>query len=172
MQGSSTALTATRLFDLLHINAKFTNDDQDAALQKLRKGEIAALAFVAAKPAPFFQAIDAADGLHLLSIPLTPAVAAAYVPSRITAADYPGLVANDQPTDTIAVGTVLVAADLRNIAERYRNVANFVDALFTNFQGCWRRVTIRSGRRSISPPNFRAGRVTPRRSNGCSGTRL
>ena len=114
VQGSGTALTATRLFGLLHINAKITNDNQDAALQKLRNGEIAALAFVVAKPAPFFQAIDPADGLHLLSIPLTPAVASAYVPSRITAADYPRLVANEQPTDTIAVGTVLVAADLRN----------------------------------------------------------
>src|SRR4051794_15814116 len=44
-------------------------------------------------------------------------------------------IASEQPTDTIAVGTVLVAADLRNSAERYRNVTNFIDTLFTNFQG-------------------------------------
>jgi TRAP-type uncharacterized transport system substrate-binding protein len=150
MQGSSTALTASRLFNLLQVNTKIANDNQDAALQKLRNGEIAALAFVAAKPAPFFQAIDTAEGLHLLSIPLTPAVAGAYVPSRITAADYPRLVAGEQPTDTIAVGTVLVAADLRNLADRYRNIAEFIDALFTNFQGLlapghhpkWREVNI------------------------------
>src|SRR3954471_21135131 len=54
LQGSDTALTATRLLGLLHINAKITNDGQHAALQKLRNGEIAALAFVVAKPAPFF----------------------------------------------------------------------------------------------------------------------
>ena len=77
MQGSSTALTTTRLFNLLRINVKIANDNQDAALRKLQNGEIAALAFVAATPAPFFQAIDATDGLHLLSIPLTPAVASA-----------------------------------------------------------------------------------------------
>ena len=150
VQGSSTAFTAIRLFNLLGINAKITNDDQDAALQKLRNGEIAALAFVVAKPAPFFQAIDAADGLHLLSIPLTPAVTGAYIPSRITAADYPRLVASEQPTDTIAVGTVMVAADVRNLSDRYRNLADFVDALFTNFQGLlapghhpkWREVNI------------------------------
>src|SRR3954469_6077435 len=150
VQGSSTALTATRLLSLLHINAKITNDGQHTALQKLRNGEIAALAFVVAKPAPFFRDIDTAEGFHLLSIPLTPAVAGAYIPSRITAADYPHLVANEQPTDTIAVGTVLVAADLRNSAERYRNLANFIDALFTNFQGLltpghhpkWREVNI------------------------------
>jgi TRAP-type uncharacterized transport system substrate-binding protein len=150
VQGSSTALTTTRLFNLLSLNVKITNDSQDAALQKLRNGEIAALAFVAAKPAPFFQTINATEGLHLLSIPLTPAIAGPYVPSRITAADYPRLVAGDQTTDTIAVGTVLVAADLRNLSDRYRNVANFIDALFTNFQGLlapgydpkWREVNI------------------------------
>jgi len=77
-------------------------------------------------------------------------VTGTYVPSRITAADYPRLVANEQSTDTIAVGTVLVAADLRNLSDRYRNIANFVDALFTNFQGLstpghhpkWREVNI------------------------------
>jgi uncharacterized protein len=149
-QRSSTALTTAHLFNLLGVNTRIANDSQDAALQKLRNGEIAALAFVAAKPAPFFQALDTTDGLHLLSIPITPAVAGAYVPSRITAADYPRLVANDQPIDTIAVGTVLVATDLRNLPDRYRNVANFVDALFTNFQGLlapghhpkWREVNI------------------------------
>src|SRR4051812_12505563 len=81
--GSSTALTATRLFNMLHVNAKVTNSNQDAALQKLRNGEIAALAFVVAKPDPFFQALDTTDGHHLLSIPLTQGVAQAYVPSRI-----------------------------------------------------------------------------------------
>ena len=79
VQGSSTALTTTRLLNLLRLNVKIANDNQDAALRKLQNGEIAALAFVAAAPAPFFQAIDATDGLHLLSIPLTPAVASAYV---------------------------------------------------------------------------------------------
>jgi TRAP-type uncharacterized transport system substrate-binding protein len=150
VSGSDTALTATRLLGLLHINAKTTNDGQHTALQKLRNGEIAALAFVVAKPAPFFEALRTTNGLHLLSIPLTPEVGGAYVPSRITAADYPGLVANEQLIDTVAVGTVLVAADLRNSAERYRNVTNLIDALFTNFQGLlapghhpkWREVNI------------------------------
>jgi TRAP-type uncharacterized transport system substrate-binding protein len=150
VQGSNTALTTTRLFNLLRINPKIANDNQDAALQKLRNGEIAALAFVAAKPAPSVQSIDATDGLHLLSIPLTPAVAGAYVPSRITAADYPRLVTSEQSIDTIAVGTVLVAADLRNLPDRYRNITDFINALFTNFQGLlmpghhpkWREVNI------------------------------
>ena len=172
VQGSSTAFTTTRLFDLLHINAKITNDNPDAALQKLRNGEIAALAFVAAKPAPFFQAIDAADGLHLLDIPLTPAVAGAYVPSRITAADYPRLVASEQPTDTIAVGTVLVAADCETSPTVTATLPISSTRCSRTFKGCLRRVIIRNGGRSISPRSFRAGCVTLRHGNGCSGMRL
>jgi uncharacterized protein len=150
VRGSGTALTAGRLFNLLGVSPRIANDNQNSALQKLRNGEIAALAFVAAKPAPFFQAIDATDGLHLLGIPLTPAVIGAYVPSRITADDYPRLVAAEQSTDTVAVGTVMVATEARNLSDRYRNIADFIDALFTNFQGLlapghhpkWREVNL------------------------------
>lgn len=150
VQGSSTALTASRLFDLLNIKPKMATDSQPVALEKLRKGEIAAIAYLAAKPAPFFRDLKSGDGLHLLGIPLTQAVTGAYAPTKITADDYPGLIAADQPADTIAVGNILMAADLRMIPDRYRNIANFVDVLFTGFQGLltpghdpkWREVNI------------------------------
>jgi TRAP-type uncharacterized transport system substrate-binding protein len=133
LRGSGTAFTAGRVFELLKIPVTVTNDSQDVALQKLRSGEIAALAFVAAKPSPFFQVLKAGDGLRLLGIPLNPALTGTYAPTRITSTDYPDLVAPDRPADSIAVGNVLMAADLRQIPERYRNVATFVEALFTGF---------------------------------------
>lgn len=131
---SGTALTATRLFNNLKLAVRTTNDSQDVALQKLRSGQIAAMAFLVAKPAPIFQNLKEKDGLHLLSIPMAPAVIQAYAPTQIVAADYPDLIRPDQPVDTIAVGNILMAADLRMVPERYRNVANAVDALFTGFQ--------------------------------------
>jgi uncharacterized protein len=133
-RGAGTEITAGRLFDILQIPVVPTYDDQDVALEKLRKGEIAALAFVAGKPAPLFRDIAGEDGLHFLPIPLNPAVTAAYVPTRLTVADYPGLVPWDQPVDTVAVGAVLAAANLQVGSERYRNLVNFVDAFFTRFQ--------------------------------------
>jgi TRAP-type uncharacterized transport system substrate-binding protein len=150
VKDSGTAITAPRLFGLLGIKPKWATDNQEVALQKLRRGEIAAIAFVAAKPAPLFQSLKSGDGLHLLGIPLNQAVTAAYAPSRITTADYPNLVAADHPADTIAVGTVLMAADLRTIPDRYRNLSNFIDAFFTGFQRLlepghdpkWREVNI------------------------------
>jgi uncharacterized protein len=147
---SGTAATASRLFGLLGVGAKFATDRPAVALEKLRRGEIAAIAYVAAEPAPFFQALKPGGGLHLLNIPLTRAVTAVYAPTRITAADYPNLVAPDQPIDTIAIGNVLMAADLHSIPERNHNLANFIDTFFTGFQGLlapgydpkWREVNI------------------------------
>ena len=133
-RGAGTEITAGRLFEILQIPVLPAYDDQEVALEKLRKGEIAALAFVAGKPAPLFRIVAGEEGLHFLPIPLNPAVTAAYVPTRLTVADYPGLVPWDQPVDTIAVGAVLAAANLQVGSERYRNLVNFVDAFFTGFQ--------------------------------------
>src|SRR5271166_5745369 len=150
LRGAGTAITAGRLFDLLKIPVTPTYDDQAVALEKLRKGEIAAVAFVAGKPAPLFRNLAGEDGLHFLAIPLQPAVTAVYVPTRLTVADYPGLVAPDQPVDTVAVGAVLAAANLQVGSDRYRNLVNFVEAFFTGFQSLldpghhpkWREVNI------------------------------
>ncbi len=150
VRGGGTEITATRLFGLLNIPIVTTNDDQGVALDKLRRGEIAALAFVTGRPAPIFRDLIGESNLHFLAVPLNPAVTAAYVPSRLTAEDYPALIPYNHPVDTIAVGAVLVVANLQPGSERYRNVVNFVDAFFTGFQSLllpghhpkWREVNI------------------------------
>ncbi len=134
LRGGGTEVTATRLFALLNIPIVVTNDDERAALDKLRRGDIAAMAFVAGKPAPIFRDLIGENNLHFLAIPLNPAVTAVYVPARLTADDYPALIQYNQPIDTIAVGAVLAVANLQPDSDRYRNVVNFVDAFFTGFQ--------------------------------------
>ena len=134
-RGGGTAITAGRLFDLLKVSVSVTNFDQQTALEKLKKGEIAAMAFVAGKPAPIFRALRQSDNLHLVSVPLDAKVTAVYVPTRLSNADYPDLVAQDKSVDTIAVGAALYVANLTPDSDRYRNVAAFVDAFFTQFQG-------------------------------------
>jgi TRAP-type uncharacterized transport system substrate-binding protein len=150
LRGSGTSITATRLFDLLKLTVTMVNDSQEVALDKLRRGEIAALAFVAGKPAPLFLPLKGNDGLHFLAVPINEGISKVYIPARVSAADYPGVIPEDKPVDTIAVGNVLVVADLRQVPERYRNVANFVDIFFTGFQPLltpghhpkWNEVTI------------------------------
>src|ERR1700732_313105 len=134
LPGSGTAITASRLFDSLKIAVTVTNDSQEVALDKLRRGEIAAVAFVAGKPAPLFMGLKGDDGLHFLTVPFNPAASSAYAPTQLSAADYPGLVAQGRPVETVAIGSVLAVADLRQLTGRYRNVDNFVDIFFTEFQ--------------------------------------
>lgn len=132
--GSGTAITAGHLFDRLKLRVTATHDSPRVALDKLRKGEIAAVAFVTGKPAPLFTGLAAGDGLHFVSLPYDPIGNDVYAPTRLTAADYPALVSPDQPVDTVAVGSILLVADLRQMSERYNNIVNFVEVFFTGFQ--------------------------------------
>jgi TRAP-type uncharacterized transport system substrate-binding protein len=130
---SATAFTAARVFERLGLEVETVFDDRAVALEKLRRGEIAAMAYVAAKPTPLLAELRAEDRLHLVPVPLKQNLTTLYAPSRLTTADYPALVAADAPVDTIAVGTVMLAANLPAKSERYRNVADMVDAFFTRF---------------------------------------
>lgn len=132
LQGDGTNFTGPRLFGLLKIKVTPVNYDQATALDKLRSGEISALAYVAGKPAPLFLDVKQQDHLHFLAIPLKPEIASAYIPARLTSDDYPSVVAVDGAVDTVAVGAVMVAANLGD-TERNRNVASFVEAFFTQF---------------------------------------
>ena len=134
LPGSGTDITSTRLFDQLKLRVTFVHDSPQVALDKLRKGEIAGIAFVAGKPAPLFAGLTGDDGLHFLPIPLSPAQNTTYAPTRLTAADYPNLVKPDRSVDTVAVSSILIAADLHQIPDRYNNIANFVEVFFTGFQ--------------------------------------
>jgi uncharacterized protein len=131
--GGGAAITGAAVFDLLRIKVEAVSDDHALALQKLKSGDVAAMAFVAAKPTPLFEVLRGGDGLHFLAIPLKPELASAYVPAQLTREDYPRLITSEAPVDTIAVGMVMVVANLTPTTERYRNVVNFVDAFFTQF---------------------------------------
>jgi TRAP-type uncharacterized transport system substrate-binding protein len=134
LRSSGTAITASRVFDALKLKVNPVYDSQQVALEKLRRGEIAAIAFVAGKPAPLFGGITETDRFHLLDVPYKSTPTSAYAPTRLTSTDYPLLVPRDRPVDTIAVGSILAAADLRQIPDRYQNTVNFIDAFFTGFQ--------------------------------------
>jgi TRAP transporter TAXI family solute receptor len=131
--GSGTTITAERLFSMLKISVTAVHDTPQVALSKLRNGEIAALAFVAAKPAPLFQQITAEDGLHLIAVPVDKINDPVYGPTQLTAADYPRLVQANAPVDTIEVGSMIVAADLHQLPERANSVSAFVKFFFANF---------------------------------------
>ncbi len=133
-RGSGTALTASVIFDNLGVKPEFTNDDQDVAIGKLKRGEISALLYVTGKPARLFSDLGADSGLHLLALPLTPALLDTYVPSRFEHTDYPGLVPEGPPVETVAVDAVMAVYNWRPGTDRYARLARFIDAFFDSLK--------------------------------------
>jgi TRAP transporter TAXI family solute receptor len=131
--GDGTAVTASAVFNELKIRVEPTAYEFGLALAKLREGEIAALAVVTGKPASAFATIPPGSGLHFVSLPSSSGLLARYVPATLTAEDYPNLAGAPAPVETVAVGSVLLVANLSSDSERYRNVVRFVDAFFTQF---------------------------------------
>ena len=127
-----TYTTATNIFNALGINVEMTNFSQPVALDKLRRGEISALVYVATKPCWLFHDIRPEDNLQFLSI--TGDLPTNYTVTAINADDYPELVTEEAPVKTIAVGTVLLAYNWPIKSERYQRVNRFVQAFFAHLK--------------------------------------
>ena len=127
---SGTFVTATAIFDGLGITVEATNFLQPVALEKLRQGEIAALVYLAGKPARLFQTVRPDENLHFLSIRATAKLPESYTSATLTAEDYPELIEANAPISTVAMGTVLAVYNWPAGTERYRKVASFVQAFF------------------------------------------
>jgi TRAP transporter TAXI family solute receptor len=133
VRGSGTAMTASLLFGALGIPVDARHDPQDSALERLRRGEIAALVYVAGKPARLFGGIPADAGLKLLPVPASPALLETYLPAEFRPADYPRLVPEGGTVETIAVGAVMAVYAWPAATERHRKVARFVEAFTAKF---------------------------------------
>jgi TRAP transporter TAXI family solute receptor len=132
--GSGTEITAQVIFTALAIPVEATRFDTALALAKLSEGEIAALVYVAGKPAPLFERLRPDDGLHFLAIAATPDLGNTYTPATLTPRDYPSLIEEGRRVDTVAVGAVMVAYNWPPGTERYHKVARFVDGFFDGFK--------------------------------------
>ncbi len=132
-RGSGTFITATLLFDKLGIAVEMTHFDQALALEKLRAGEIAALAYVAGRPTRLFRDVRAEEGLRFIPIPASDALLDTYLPATLSSTDYPTLIAAGESVETIAVGAVMAVYGWPRNSERFQRVSRFVDAFFSRF---------------------------------------
>jgi len=127
---SGTYSTASTIFRALGVPVQTTFFPQPLALDKLRRGEISAVVYIAGKPARLLQGVRPEEALHFLPIPTTEALREVYTPADLSAKDYPGLIEEGKPVATLAVGTVLAVYKWPAGSERYRKVAHFVEAFF------------------------------------------
>jgi uncharacterized protein len=128
--GSGTNYTMRDVFKRLGINVKEVDLPQAQALEKMRKGEVAATALVTGKPSQSISQLRQADGLKFLPIPFASALNADFLPTELTSEDYPGMIPAGQKVETVADTAVLVAYKWPHDNERYKRVETFVNAFF------------------------------------------
>lgn len=71
--------------------------------------------------------------LHLVPIPYDRRLQDLYLPTTLSAEEYPNLLAPGQKIDTVAASQLLVSFNWPEKSERYTKVARFVDAFFSKF---------------------------------------
>jgi uncharacterized protein len=130
--GSASAVAATALFKALGLKVDALDLDTAAAIERLKRGTIAACVIVGPKPSPEIGAIPVNAGIRLLPIAFGATLEPGYLPTRLDAADYPNLIRAGDEVATVATGMALLAASRRDPASRDR-IDRFAAALFQRF---------------------------------------
>jgi TRAP-type uncharacterized transport system substrate-binding protein len=129
-QGTAAAYSGPLIFSRLGVDVDKMFIPHPVALEQLRRGDIAAVVFVTAKPVDAFVKGKWDEGFKFLSVDFGPKFQDYYVAATLDSTDYPNLIPKGQQIATISVPTVLAAFNWRPGSPRYRRVARFVDELF------------------------------------------
>jgi TRAP transporter TAXI family solute receptor len=140
LRKSTTAVAAESIFASLGIKAEFTYYDDSLSLEKLREGDIAALAILTGAPRAVLTTIRKEEGLHFLplddeSLPNRDlsGLYVTYLPTELTHDFYPNLIPPGESIPTVANRAILAAYAWPYNSERYKRVAKFVTKFFDNF---------------------------------------
>ena len=144
-----TFVTAIAIFERLNIRPHFLYIEQRVALERLKRGEIDAVVAVEGKPLQEIARLDS-DDLHFVPIDYQKPLQEDYLPTQLTAEDYPNLIAAGHGIDTVAVSAVLAAYSWAPRTDRYRRLELVVNALFSKikelqrppFHPKWREVAL------------------------------
>ncbi len=133
LPNGGTFVTALTVAERIGMKANFVYIEQRIAMEKLKTGEVDAVIVVGGKPYKSVSSFNNDGRFHLVTVDYSKPLQADYLPATLTAKDYPNLIADGEKVDTIAVPAVLAAYNWAPNTERYRKLANFVDAFFTKF---------------------------------------
>jgi TRAP transporter TAXI family solute receptor len=131
--GSGTNLTSRLIFEKLGVKPDVTTYDQASSYERLRSGEIQAAVYVAGRPVRAIAEFQSEGRFHLLPIPFEGDIAETYFPARFSSTDYPRLVDETKPVETLAVGSLLAVFNWPENSDRYNRVRRFVDTFFSRF---------------------------------------
>jgi TRAP-type uncharacterized transport system substrate-binding protein len=128
--GTTAAYSGPLIFDQLKLDVEKTFIPHQVALEQMRsgQGDMAAAVFITSKPVDAFSHGKWDPGFKFLPVELEDSNF--YLPSTLTSADYPQLIAPGQDVQTIAIPTILAAFNWSKGSDRYRRVARLTDYLF------------------------------------------
>jgi len=135
LPGEGIFVTAQTVFNQYDIHSTFDYAARPAALERLKQGRLDAVIILASKPYDPVQNFDGDHRFHLVPVPYNNSFGTHYLPTSLTATDYPNLISNDGGrVDTIAVPTILISSNPSTSSDHYKRLAAFVDAFFDRFQ--------------------------------------
>ncbi|MDJ0944853.1 MAG: TAXI family TRAP transporter solute-binding subunit [Kiloniellales bacterium] len=131
---SGSTISALTAFELLGIEIETVYDDWAPAIERIEKGEIAAIMYSTVRGSEFVQGLEPSETLRFLPLPFGPPLAETYEPAVFTAEHYPNLIAPGEEVPTLRFGTIMAVYNWKSDNPRYRNVAKFMTALFDNVE--------------------------------------
>ena len=137
LANGGTFVTAINIFERLNIRPHLLYIEQRVALEKLKNGDIDAAVVVEGKPLQELEQL-AGDDFHFVSVEYEKPLRDDYLPTKLTAEDYPNLIAEGQSVDTVAASAVLAVYSWAPKTERYRRLVLFVDAFFSKIKALQR----------------------------------
>ena len=144
------AITARIVFETLGVPIIASPLAGGHALAAVESGEVAAMLAVTDPSAPFFQGLGARNGVKLLALPLTDDLRRTYRAATLSGADHPGLIAEGEQVETLAVSTVLAVYNWKPNTTRYGKVVRFVESFLTNLPA-FREETRHAKWRQVKP---------------------
>lgn len=128
--GTTAAYSGPLIFDQMKLDVEKTFIPHQVALEQMKKGQgdMAAVVFITSKPVDAFLRGKWDPGFKFLPVPL--GNSELYLPSTLTASDYPQLIPQGEEVQTIAIPTILAAFNWQKGSDRYKRVARLTDYLF------------------------------------------
>lgn len=132
--GSGAQLSARGIFSALGMTAKEVNVGQADAIEMMKRGELEGTICTCLKPLAPLQKLGKELGFKLVPVAYETPFQELYVPTKITAEDYPNLIPQGQVVETIAVQTLLATYNWPENHPRYPRIEKFVNGFFSKFQ--------------------------------------
>jgi ABC-type branched-subunit amino acid transport system substrate-binding protein/TRAP-type uncharacterized transport system substrate-binding protein len=126
---ASTFVTSINVFERLGIRPHLLYIEPRFAVEMLRKGEVDAIVAVEGKPVQWLSQVNDPN-LHLVPVDYEKPLQDEYLPSRLSPSDYPNLISEGAPVDTIAAEAILASYNWQPTSDRYRRLSLLVESLF------------------------------------------